>query len=413
MNRVRNLGYKYRVLIAITLFLLVAVVSFGTIFIRSYIDRNNELRVSELANDTQNIRASIENTLITLHKYYLASESNDEVRYIVENDVDYNEVSAITEGTDTLSGNNIVSDYVSAYTLVNFNTSTVLGSRGRYSTFDVLNLEQLTDLYETYSQTYTKNLWIYIPGEAPDKNSKEYRMTVPVSGLDLVLFAPYSEITPYALIIINVNLTQITADIRNQLNENEDALLLAPDGTVIYTTNDDLASSVTSYIENIADTETLSNFTLNFANRKKSFVSAGGSMAGGLKLYVAYTPDGFELFANAYYAIAFIAVVLLLLVAATLMFNSIYKPIRSAVKEIADSNSEELLPGEDELKYLTNSVKRLDSRNESLIEHTTNLFAMRLYRNELAREEIDQYIYRLSLGSKVPDKYSILTMALE
>ncbi len=413
LNKVRNIGYKYRVLIAIALFLLVTVVSFGTIFIRNYIDRNNELRVSELAKDTDNMMASIENTLLTLHKYYLASESNDEVRYIIENDVDYDEVSAITKGTDTLAGNNIVTDYVSAYTLVNFKTKQVLGSRGKYATSEVINLQQLTELYDTYSETYTKNLWIYISGDAPDKNSKEYRMTVPVNGLNLVLFAPYSEIVPYALIVINVNMSQITSDLRNQLSKNEDAVLFAPDGTVVYSTNEDLSNGITATLMSQDKNDDLSDFKLEYDNGTKCFVSCGGSTVGGLRLYVSYTPDGFELFANAYYAVAFIVVVLLLMIAAILLFDSIYRPIRAAVKEIAISNKEELLPGEDELKYLTNSVKRLDSRNVSLIEHTTNLFAMRLYRNELSHDEIDQYIYRLSLREKIPSKFTILTLVLK
>ena len=195
----KNIGYKYRVLIAITLLMIVVVLSFGVVFFKGKLDRNSQLRSSELAKDTENIMASIENSLMTVHKYYLATEANDEVRFLVENDVDYSQVSAITKGTETLAGKNIVSDYVSAYTLVNFKTGTVLGSRGRYATTEVVNLGVLTELYDTYRETYTKNLWVYVDEEAPDKYSREYRMTVPVSGLDLVLFAPFSEVIPYSL----------------------------------------------------------------------------------------------------------------------------------------------------------------------------------------------------------------------
>ena len=248
MGSIKNIGYKYRVLIAITLLMIVAVLSFGAVFFRSYIERNNALRSQELAKDTENIMASIENSLLTLHKYYLATESDEKVRYLIENDVDYSQVSAITDGTEILSGKNIVSDYVSAYTLVNFKTGTVLGSRGRYSTNEVLNLQRLSELYDAYRETYTKNLWVYISDEAPDKNSRDYRMTVPVSGLNLVLFAPYSEVVPYALVIVNINLNQITSDINKQLNENEDALLLSPEGDVIFSTNEELTRALLTQV---------------------------------------------------------------------------------------------------------------------------------------------------------------------
>ena len=405
MGSIKNIGYKYRVLIAITLLMIVAVLSFGAVFFRSYIERNNALRSQELAKDTENIMASIENSLLTLHKYYLATESDEKVRYLIENDVDYSQVSAITDGTEILSGKNIVSDYVSAYTLVNFKTGTVLGSRGRYSTNEVLNLQRLSELYDAYRETYTKNLWVYISDEAPDKNSRDYRMTVPVSGLNLVLFAPYSEVVPYALVIVNINLNQITSDINKQLNENEDALLLSPEGDVIFSTNEELTRALlTQGEENVDKIKTESGKTFLISSKKTS--------AGGLELYVAYEPDEAEFFAGTY-LVTFIVIAVLLFVMSSLVFRSIYKPIQTAAIEVSRTNEQTLKPGEDELKYLTNSIKKLDSKNTDLISHTTTLFATRLYRDELTDEEIDQYLYRLSIVNKIPAKYRILTFVLK
>lgn len=410
MGIIKNIGYKYRVLMAITLFLIVTVVAFGTLFIKGFIDRNSELRSSELVKDTENMISSIDSTLMTLHKYYLASESNEEVRYITENDVDYNQVSAITEGTDTLSGNNIVSDYVSAYTLVNFKTGTVLGSRGRYSTDQVVNLDRLIEIYETYKETYTKNLWIYVSDDAPDKYSREYRMTVPISGLDLVLFTPYSEITPYSLVVINVNLNQITSELRKQLGENEQAALYTSDGKLIYTTDDDLVDVIDKI-----DLLSMSGkgFIAQKSAGKKLYLSKGTISVAGLVLVVSYANDSLDIYAGTYQILGFILVILLMFFVATLVFKSIYSPIKTAVNEISNSSEEHLRPGEDELKFLTNSVKRLDNKNEALIKHTANLFAMRLYRNELTNDEIDQYVYRLSLSDKIPASFRILTFVLK
>lgn len=407
---IKNMRYKYRVLIAITLFLIVTVVSFGTIFVRSYIERNTELRASELSKDTDNIMTSLENTFVTLYKYYLATQTNDEVKYIVENDVDYDQVSAITDAADTLSGNNIVSDYVSAYTLINFKTGTVLGSRGRYSTDEVLNLDEIMNIYDTYIETYTKNLWIYIDSEAPDKNSRDYRMTVPISGLDLILFVPYSEVTPYALFVINVNMNQITTDLKKQLQKNQNAVLYSADGEVIFSTDDELVKLIDRY--KLGESDETSHI-LNLGKGKKVYVSRSTYSVAGLQLYVSYYNEGLEIFTNTYQVLGFVIVVLLLLLISIIVFYSIYKPIHAAASEIAKENAEQLLPGEDELKYLTNSVKRLDNKNEALIEHTTNLFAMRLYRNELTKEEIDQYIYRLSLTDKIPENFLIITLVLK
>ena len=401
----KNIGYKYRVLIAITLLMIVVVLSFGIVFFKGQLDRNTQLRNSELAKDTENIMASIENSLMTVHKYYLATESNDEVRFLVENDVDYSQVSAITKGTETLAGKNIVSDYVSAYTLVNFKTGTVLGSRGRYSTTEVVNLDVLTQLYDTYRETYTKNLWVYVDGEAPDKNSRQYRMTVPVSGLDLVLFAPFSEVIPYSLIIVNINLNQITNDLNNQLHENEDALLLSSDGEIIFSTDSSINDALLFAEQGGYD-------HVKSLDGRKLYVSSRKSDIGGLRLIVSYDADASIAFEWTY-LMMFVVIILLLLLVAAFVFRSIYKPIKTAALEVSRNNDQNLKPGEDELKYLTNSIKKLDSKNTELINQTSVLFATRLYRDELTEKEIDQYLYRLSLMDKVPAKFRVLTYVLK
>ena len=240
----RRVKYRFRVLLGITLFLALSFFLFGSILVKSYIDRNNELRIAELSKNTENILGNMENSLMTIHKYYLASEDDDEVRFLVENDVDYTKVSAIDEGATTLSGGGIVSDYVANYTLVNFRTGIVLGSKGRYEVSEAQNLDKLIEIYDAYKEKYTKNMWVYIDGEDPDKYSREYRTTVPVNGLDLILFVPYSEVTPYALIVININLNQLTSDIRRQMGAFDNAALYSSEGKLIYSSSQELTDVI-------------------------------------------------------------------------------------------------------------------------------------------------------------------------
>ena len=404
----RRVKYKFRVLLGITLFLALSFFLFGSILVKSYIDRNNELRIAELSKNTENILGNMENSLMTIHKYYLASEDDDEVRFLVENDVDYTKVSAIDEGATTLSGGGIVSDYVANYTLVNFRTGIVLGSKGRYEVSEAQNLDKLIEIYDAYKEKYTKNMWVYIDGEDPDKYSREYRTTVPVNGLDLILFVPYSEVTPYALIVININLNQLTSDIRRQMGAFDNAALYSSEGKLIYSSSQELTDVITA--NNIDYGQTL--MTRN-SDGKRVYVHAGTVGVAGLKLYVSSENVGFDFITNAYSLMTVVLVLLMLLIAATLLYRSIYRPIKTAALEIAGANDIKLLPGEDELSYLTDSVKKLDSRNTALISHTTTLFATRLYRDELTAEEIDQYVYRLSLSSKIPDKFKVLTFVLK
>ena len=67
---------------------------------------------------------------------------------------------------------------------------------------------------------------------------------------------------------------------------------------------------------------------------------------------------GFDFIANAYSLMTIVLVLLMLLIAATLLYRSIYRPIKTAALEIAGANDIKLLPGEDELSYLTDSVKK-------------------------------------------------------
>lgn len=404
----RRVNYRFRVLLGITLFLALSFFLFGSILVKSFIDRNNELRMAELAKNTENILGNMENSLMTIHKYYLASEDNDEVRFLVENDVDYSRVSAIDEGAATLSGGSIVSDYVGSYTLVNFRTGIVLGSKGRYEVSQAQNLDKLIEIYDNYKETYTKNMWVYIDGEDPDKYSREYRTTVPVNGLDLILFAPYSEVTPYALIVININLNQLANDIRRQMGPFENAALYSSEGKLIYSSSESLTDIISKNQMDYGQTLVTKN-----DKDKRIYVHAGTVGVAGLKLYVTNESGGFDLLTNAYSLMTLVLVSLMLLIAASLLYRSIYKPIKTAALEIAGSNELNLKPGEDELSYLTDSVKKLDSRNTALISHTTTLFATRLYRDELTEEEIDQYIYRLSLSPQIPEKFRILTFVLK
>ena len=288
---------------------------------------------------------------------------------------------------------------------MNFKTGTVLGSRGRYATTEVVNLGVLTELYDTYRETYTKNLWVYVDEEAPDKYSREYRMTVPVSGLDLVLFAPFSEVIPYSLIIVNINLNQITSDLNNQLNENEDALLLSSDGDIIFSTDSSINDALLFAKKGGYD-------HVKSLDGRKLLVSSRKSDIGGLRLIVSYDADESLVFEWTY-IMMFLIIILLLLLTAAFVFRSIYKPIKAAALEISKNNDQNLRPGEDELKYLTNSIRKLDSRNTDLINQTAILFATRLYRDELTDKEIDQYLYRLSLIDKIPEKFRVLTYVLK
>lgn len=404
----RRVKYRFRVLLGITLFLALSFFLFGSILIKSYIDRNNELKMAELAKNTENILGNMENSLMTIHKYYLASENNDEVRFLVENDVDYSKVSAIDEGATTLLGGGIVSDYVANYTLVNFKTGIALGSKGRYEVSEAQNLDKLIEIYEAYKEKYTKNMWIYIDGEDPDKYSRQYRTTVPINGLDLILFAPYSEVTPYALVVININLSQLTHDIRRQMGAFENAALYSSEGKLLYTSSKELADIISQNEVDYGSTIVAKN-----AEGKRIYIHAGTAIVAGLKLYVSDESVGFDYINNAYSMMTIVLVFLLLLIAATILYRSIYKPIKRAAMEIAGSNNIILKPGEDELSYLTDSVKKLNSRNTALISHTTTLFATRLYRDELSSEEIDQYIYRLSLSPGIPSKFKVLTFVLK
>ncbi|MBQ9612407.1 MAG: helix-turn-helix transcriptional regulator, partial [Lachnospiraceae bacterium] len=101
----------------------------------------------------------------------------------------------------------------------------------------------------------------------------------------------------------------------------------------------------------------------------------------------------------------------ILLVIAYLTYRVIYNPVRLAADRISQVTEQQILPGEDELDFMTGSVNRMHTHNTALSSQLAELFIMRVMRGEISDKDIDSYLAQ-DAARQMPASYRIVTITL-
>ncbi len=397
-----NLKYKHKIIIYLSLFLMAAVIAFSLYSYRNYMQQLT-LSARDLSQtDAKQIAKRIDENLINLKRYYLANTTNDEVSYVLENDLKYYQYSYIKAAMDILAGNNVLSDYISGYTLVNFKTGWVLSHKGMYPFTSVLNQNLVNDLYNYNNTGIDKNYWHYDDESISlGVNDVNYRLYVDTSGLNLVMKLPAANLYVYGMIIININRGELHGWMTDGLAGSEDIIVTDDDGKIIYSSNPALNDALLSY-----------RLEEPFVKKMKSsdgslyVVTKSSSSIMNWHYYVANNWNEVTKETKNYSVSILLLIIAVLIIIAALIGYGIYMPINHLTRKATAGSQEREGFNGNELQFLADSFDYLVGNNAELEEkvleqrsRVMELFELRLLRKELMPEGVDTFLEKLQLDS--------------
>lgn len=414
-NKIEKASFRYLLTLGVSVFvLIVAIVFFIYTFVSVKIEENEKtgqrasFRVSQIV-------AQVDEKLNTFEKYYISSLEDDTVQWLLQNDYNYSDYSRYKSVMDIMSGKKMLIDYVSGYTLINFETGSVLSNKGLVKIDELINADVAEKLYDRSVQMGQKRFWNYVASDSPNAAStgKNDRITFDDRNLSLVMRLPQNSINAHAIAVIKLNMNEWREWVNKLLEEDEEVVVISGDGTVVYSTNENLneagisvSSSVDSGYEGYRD------------KKNGSYVIAMSDSAVTGWKYVVFCKNGGA--PSGVSTITWVGMLLLLILIGGLLFygaNLFYKPVNNIVKNI--SETEEAMPLGNEFSYITNHLSGLKYDKEQL-ENMVNsqgariqeMFELRLI-NESIKSEDDWNDYFGGLHLPTYSYFATAVMVLD
>ncbi len=246
-HRYRLSWYEMRIFLyqfVLTFFPLVLLSAFATYI---YVSKSHEkLEISTEAAASQ-LQGNIDELLVQLQGYYVGAASDDRVKWFVDEEARYSDYSKLIGVSDVLNGNSVFSDYVNGFTIINFKTGWVYSTRGMYPYNKLINKADVEALYATNRSFFNPYYWVF--------NSDSYgqemvpREYADHGGLCLIMRLPTIGLNSDAMVIIKIDYNTLIAKVSNNLSKFDGAIV-TDDGSVIYSTNSELAQKLVTMTGN-------------------------------------------------------------------------------------------------------------------------------------------------------------------
>ena len=407
--------FTYRTSIVIYLFMIAffPMITLGYYSYHTYVQQvTQKINMSTKLAATQ-IKGRVDSILVSVRKNYMEAVEEEAINWMLNHDISYSDYSYLIKASSVLQGNKYLMDYISGYTIINFDTEWVLSNRGMFKYELITNKEEVEELKEYNKETLNRYFWI----DRTNKSSKDKlkRETVNLQGLSLVLQVPMVKKEPHGLVIININQDKLSRVIEESGIET-DITILNKDGTVIYSDNQEVAQYCSSHIEEFIDEE---RYSIQNKDKNKYILATSTSDAINW-IYVA--SSNLNIVRESASGIICLMSLLsgsicVLLVCIRFFTNRIYNPILSLTQYVRKAVVNEQT-GENEFEYLATSIDKLiDKKNflEGLITdqqtQLTELFQLRLIDGDIRGEQVESYMQQLNIPRK--SFYMIMSINLE
>lgn len=402
-NRVNKLTYKKSIIFYLSIIAFFPILILGYYSYYTYVGKITEkieISTEAATNQTKN---RIDALLLNIRKSYMETVEEDEVSWLLNHDIDYSDYSYLLKATDALQGDNYLMDYISGYTVINFNTGWVLSNRGMFQYELVENQLEIEELKNHDNESLNRCFWLDRTRES--RSSKLRRENIDLSGLSLVIKVPMVKKEPYGLVVININEDKLYQLVKE--TKEADMTILDKEGNIVYSSNEEVAHYYSLHIEELLEQDSKSIQIKD----KNSYMTAAASSDVINWVYVAsYDLDIAREDASGIISLMgiLLAIVCILLVSIYFIVKRIYTPISNLtnyVKEITVDRGKER--EDNEFEYLTTSIGELvDKKNfmENLIvsqqTQLTELFQLRLIRGDIRGEQLDFYMKQLNISAK-------------
>lgn len=362
----------------------------------TYYDYKKECQINagrEAGNTVNRIVASNDERLDNLRQYYITMGENENIKWMLENNVAYSDYSHYRAAYDDMSCKGMFDKYISSFTLVNFKTGWVLSNKGLFKLYEAYNKDILMELYEEKTEGADKNYWSYDEGIGIETTvDRKYRVTVETDGLNLVMRLPGSSYNTYALFIANINMNTWKSWLKEGLDDYQEIVVLDMEGNEVYSTNESLTQDCKQMLQN-HDRKAL------IQKEGQTFMAAARSSGVmGWTYYVLYDVDKGQT-ALRFSPIIVALMGLLIAVCFVTVGYLIYHPVGALIKDVSMSEAHEIKHIGNELEYLAGSYYNLKEDKRALEgllgqqqDKLHELFQLRLLRGEVGTEEWDEYL---------------------
>ncbi len=408
--RVRlNLQYKHRIIACISSLMAIVMILFLIDLYGESMreeERRMEGTVSSVAVQTSR---ELDEKLLNIRNYYLQIMEDDEIIWALENEISYSDYSHISSIMELLSGNGIVSDYISGYSFINMDTGWVISNKGMYPYESVINKEDVEELFDYGSDSFGRNYWSWrIEETSVDMLESGWRNTVETGSLALVLKAPNSWRNMYGMVIVNINLQELLGSGREG---GWKLAVVDGEGNTVYTTDERFASAGAElYAENGGEQS-------QAVNTGKYIISGGRSSVLG---WICYMGTEWNLAGTTSRFVMLAVSAVLILTICMVVINLLYKPISALAQRVSGDGTEkersaiwgsELVHIAEKVEGLVDSNRAMEERIGEQENELLELFILRMIRGETSAEEAEEYLGRQKIwtGGGI---YSAVSMIL-
>ena len=408
--RVRlNLQYKHRIIACISSLMAIVMILFLIDLYGESMreeERRMEGTVSSVAVQTSR---ELDEKLLNIRNYYLQIMEDDEITWALENEISYSDYSHISSIMELLSGNGIVSDYISGYSFINMDTGWVISNKGMYPYESVINKEDVEELFDYGSDSFGRNYWSWrIEETSVDMLESGWRNTVETGSLALVLKAPNSWRNMYGMVIVNINLQELLGSGREG---GWKLAVVDGEGNTVYTTDERFASAGAElYAENGGEQS-------QAVNTGKYIISGGRSSVLG---WICYMGTEWNLAGTTSRFVMLAVSAVLILTICMVVINLLYKPISALAQRVSGDGTEkersaiwgsELVHIAEKVEGLVDSNRAMEERIGEQENELLELFILRMIRGETSAEEVEEYLGRQKIwtGGGI---YSAVSMIL-
>lgn len=408
--RVRlNLQYKHRIIACISSLMAIVMILFLIDLYGESMreeERRMEGTVSSVAFQTSR---ELDEKLLNIRNYYLQIMEDDEITWALENEISYSDYSHISSIMELLSGNGIVSDYISGYSFINMDTGWVISNKGMYPYESVINKEDVEELFDYGSDSFGRNYWSWrIEETSVDMLESGWRNTVETGSLALVLKAPNSWRNMYGMVIVNINLQELLGSGREG---GWKLAVVDGEGNTVYTTDERFASAGAElYAENGGEQS-------QAVNTGKYIISGGRSSVLG---WICYMGTEWNLAGTTSRFVMRAVSAVLILTICMVVINLLYKPISALAQRVSGDGTEkersaiwgsELVHIAEKVEGLVDSNRAMEERIGEQENELLELFILRMIRGETSAEEAEEYLGRQKIwtGGGI---YSAVSMIL-
>ena len=401
MTKLKKFQYKYRIFFYLIFLTFIPLIILGGYSYYNYLNESALRIYTSMEAVVEQTASRIDTVLGNMKRYYTAEVLDEEIAWLLEADLDYSYYSYIRGGISALSGESMVSDYVSGYSFVNFKNDWVLSNMGMYPYLLVKNKDLVESLYSYKTDFIERSFWNY--NWAPEEGTKfKSREWVQMDGLVLVYKLPVSSAKTHAMMIIKVNMEKLFALMRENL-ANGNIMVFDGDGELIYTTDKEVAKQILDF----QSTGSLKGKNqVRLADKKIYVIAEASSKQLDWTYVISYNWNTVQ---NEARSILSITGCLLLLgvfavFVVVLITRKLYEPVSSLANHVG-FGAEAETRSKNELEYIADKIDILVDANvnmERLMleqrEQLTELFLLHLLNGDISGEQITAYREQLHIS---------------